>query len=146
MWPGLGHALGTASPIRDLGLVDLEPLIVGRGEARGRSDRAIDVDHAAADPADQMMVVVADAILEAGWRADRLDTPEQPFLGQQAEGVVDRLEGDGADLGPHHFRHAVGGDVGLTSDGTQDGQSLGRDLDAVLTEKIAWVGGHADAD
>jgi len=92
------------------------------------------------------MVVVADAILEAGWRADRLDTPEQPFLGQQAEGVVDRLEGDGADLGPHHFRHAVGGDVGLTSDGTQDGQSLGRHLDAVLTEKIAWVGGHADAD
>jgi len=93
-----------------------------------------------------MMVVVADAIFEAGWRADRLDSPKQPFLGQQAERVVNGLAGDGADLGPHHFGHAVGGDVGLTSDGTQDGQSLGRDLDAVLTKKIGRVGGHADED
>jgi hypothetical protein len=93
-----------------------------------------------------MMVVVADAILETGGRPHRLNPAEQPLLGQQAEGVVDRLAGDGADLGPHHFCHAVGGDVRLTSDGTQDGQSLGRNLDAVLTEKIGRVGRHAEED
>jgi hypothetical protein len=63
--PGLGRALGTASPVRDLGLVDFETLAVGRREAGGRADRAIDGDDAAAGAADQVMVVVADAILLA---------------------------------------------------------------------------------
>jgi hypothetical protein len=44
---GLGHALGTASPVRDLGFVDLEALVVGRGETGGGADRAVDVDDAA---------------------------------------------------------------------------------------------------
>jgi hypothetical protein len=37
-----------------------------RRKARRGADRAIDVDDAAAGAADQVMVVVADAILEAG--------------------------------------------------------------------------------
>jgi hypothetical protein len=93
-----------------------------------------------------MMVIVADAIFETGGRPHWLDAPQEPLLGQQAEGVVDRLAGDGADLGSHHFSHAVGGDVRLPSDSTQDGQTLGRDLDAVLTKKIGLVGRHADED
>ena len=140
------QAIRTAAPIRDLGFVDLEALAVGRGETWGGPNRAVHVDHAAADAADQMVMVVADAGLEAGGRAHRLDAAEQPLLGQQAEGVVDRLTGDRADLGPHHFGHAVGGDVGLAGDRTQDGQSLRRDLDAVLSEKIGRVGRHADED
>jgi hypothetical protein len=89
-----------------------------------------------------MMVVVADAILEARRGPERLNAPEQTLFDEHAEGVVDGLAGDGADLGPHHFGHGIGRDVGLGRYGSQDGQSLGRDLDTVLAEKIDRVGGH----
>ena len=62
---GLGQAIRTAPPVGDLGLVDLVAPVVGRRETGRGADRAVDVDHAAADAADQMVVVVADAILEA---------------------------------------------------------------------------------
>jgi hypothetical protein len=35
-----------------------------RGKARGGTDRAVDIDQAATDAADQMVMVVTDAILE----------------------------------------------------------------------------------
>ena len=62
---GLGQAIRTAPPVGDLGLVDLVALVVDRRETGRRADRAVDVDQTAADAADQMVVVVADAILEA---------------------------------------------------------------------------------
>ena len=61
----LGEAIRTATPVRDLGFVDLVAPVVDRRETRGGADHAVDVDHTAADSADQMMVVVADPILEA---------------------------------------------------------------------------------
>jgi hypothetical protein len=61
----LRQAIRTAPPVGDLGLVDLVPPVVARRETGGGADRAVDVDHTAADSADQMMVVVADPILEA---------------------------------------------------------------------------------
>jgi hypothetical protein len=62
---GLSQAIRTAPPVGDLGLVDLVAPVVGRRETRGGADRAVDVDQTAADSADQMVVVVADPILEA---------------------------------------------------------------------------------
>jgi hypothetical protein len=61
----LSQAIRTATPVGDLGLVDLVAPVVGRRETGGRADRAVDVDDTPAHPADQMMVVVADPILEA---------------------------------------------------------------------------------
>jgi hypothetical protein len=61
---GLCQAIRTPSPVGDLGLFDLITPVVDRPETWGGADRAVDVDHAATDAADQMVVVVADAILE----------------------------------------------------------------------------------
>ena len=140
---GLGQAVRTAAPVDDLGLVDLVALVVGRRETGRGADRAVDVDHAAADAADQMVVVVADPILEASRRPGGLDAPDETLGDQDAEGVVHRLERDGADLGPDDLGHAVGRDVGLTRDGPQDSQSLGRDLNAALPKKVSRADVHS---
>ena len=62
---GLALAVGTASPVRDLGLVDLIAVVVVGRETRSFANRAVDVHDAPADPTDQMVMVVANAILEA---------------------------------------------------------------------------------
>jgi transcriptional regulator GlxA family with amidase domain len=54
---------GASAPIDHLCLVDLVPRVVGRDQARGVADRAVDVDHLTAGTTDQMMMVVADPIL-----------------------------------------------------------------------------------
>ena len=109
---GLRQAIRTSSPIGDLGFVDLVALVVGGREAGGGADRAVDVDHTAADATDQMVVVVADAIFETSRRPGGLNAPDEAFGDQEAEGVVDRLERDRADLGPDDLSHAVGRNVG----------------------------------
>ena len=91
-----------------------------------------------------MVVVVADPILEASRRPGGLNAPDEAFGDQDAEGVVHRLERDGADLGPDGLGHAVGRDVGLTRDRPQDSQSLGRDLNTALPKEVSRVGGHGD--
>jgi hypothetical protein len=58
--------LRAATPVRDLGLVDLIATIVEWLQARRGTRRAIDVDDTAAGSADQVMVIVADTILETG--------------------------------------------------------------------------------
>ena len=136
---GLRHALGTAAPVGDLGLVDLVALAVGRRETGRRADRAVDVDHAAADTADQWWWLSPTRVLEASRGAGRLDAPDEAFGDEDAKGVVHRLERDGPDLGPDDIGHGVGRDVGLTRDGAQDGQALGRDLNAALTKEVCRV-------
>jgi hypothetical protein len=59
------QAIRTATPIGDLGLVDLIALVVARGETRGGADCAVHVNHTPAASTNQMMVVVPDTILEA---------------------------------------------------------------------------------
>jgi hypothetical protein len=54
----------TATPVDDLGLVDRVTAVVGRREAGSGADRAVDIDQTAADSTDQMVMVVADPILE----------------------------------------------------------------------------------
>ena len=63
--PGLCQAIRTAPPVRDLGLVDLIAPVGAGGQTRGGADRAVDVDHTAADPADQVVMVIADPVFEA---------------------------------------------------------------------------------
>ena len=145
MRAGLLETIRTAPPVGDLGLVDLVAAIVDGRETRRGADRAVDVDHAAADSTDQMVVVVADAILEARRRPGGLNAPDQALGDQQAQGVVHRLQRDGADLGPDDLGHGVGRDVRLTRDRPQDRQSLGRDLDAAFTKESCRIGRHVDA-
>ena len=89
-----------------------------------------------------MMMVVADPILESCRRSGRLDAADQPLGDQQAEGVVDRLQGDGADLGPDGLGDAIGGDMGLTGHGTQDRNPLRGHLDAAFTQEDCRICRH----
>jgi hypothetical protein len=151
-WVGRGwrrrlrQAVRAAAPVGDFGFVDLVALVVGRRQAWRGADGTVDVDHAAADPADQMVMVVADAGFETSRGPGRLNPPDESFANQQAEGVVHRLERDGADLGPHNLGHAIGGDMRLDRDRPQDSQSLGGDLKTALTKQIRRVGHHRPAD
>jgi hypothetical protein len=89
-----------------------------------------------------MVMVVTDTIFEARRRARRLDAPDEPFGGQQIERVVDRLQRDRADLGPHGVSHVPSRGVRQIRDGAQHGQSLRGDLDAVLAKEIGGIGRH----
>ena len=133
--------VGAAAPVDDLGLVDLVARVVGGRQARGVADRAVDVDHPAAGSADEVVVVVADPVLVAGRRPGRLDAPEEALVGEDAEGVVHRLARDRTDLGPHDAVDVVGGAVRPVGHRPQDGQALGRDLQAVLAEQRIVVDG-----
>ena len=55
------------------------------------------------------------------------------------EGVVHRLAGDRADLGPHDLVDVVGGAVRSVGHRPQHGQALGRDLQAVATQQRVVV-------
>jgi hypothetical protein len=46
--------------------MDFVTRAVGSGQARGGTDRAVDVDHPSGDAAGQMVMVVADPVLETG--------------------------------------------------------------------------------
>jgi hypothetical protein len=140
---GLGDALRTASPINDLGLVDLVVRVVGRRQTRDGADRAIDVDHTAAGATDQMVVVVADAILEARGRPRGLNAPDQAFRDQNPEGVVHRLQRDGADLTADGLGESIGRRVGLIRYCAQDSQSLRGDLNPAVPKQVCRVGCHA---
>jgi len=88
----LWRTIGTAPPVNDFGFVDLVASIVRRPETRGVADHAINVDHAAAGTTDQMVMVVAYAILESGWRACRLDATDEAFGDEHCKAVVHRLQ------------------------------------------------------
>lgn len=136
------EAIRTPSPVDHFGLVDLVALVLRRGEAGSGADGAVHVHHAAARAADQMVVVVADAILEARRRAGGLDAPDETFGDEKGETVVHGLERDGADLRADDLRHAIGRDVRLPRDRAQHGQSLGGDLNAASPEEFSRVGCH----
>jgi hypothetical protein len=113
-----------------------------RGETGGLADGAVDVDHAPADSTDQMMMVVADPILEASRRSGGLNATDQAFGDQDAEGVVHRLQRDGTDLRPDGLGHGIGRDVWRIRDRPQDSQSLGSNLNAALPKEIGRFSSH----
>jgi hypothetical protein len=133
--PSLGLAIRATPPIGNLGLVDLVTHIVGRSEARGRAGGALDVDDTPTVAADQMVVVIADAILESSRRACRLDPPEEPSIYQNTERVVYRLERDGSNLVPDDVRYFVSRHVRAARYRPQHSQTLSGNLNAALTKK-----------
>jgi hypothetical protein len=90
-----------------------------------------------------MVVIVADAILEASRRPGRLNAPDEASCDEDAEGVVHRLERNGTDFGSDDFAHTLGRDVRLARYCSQHSQSLGRDLNTTLTKEVSGIVGHA---
>ena len=87
-------------------------------------------------------MIVANAILESSRGSGGLNAPDKAFGGKYAEGVVDRLERDGADLGLDGLGDAVSRNVRLTRHRPQDSQSLGGDLNTALTKEGNRVLSH----
>ena len=83
-WSALLLARRTTPPVNDLGFVDLETVIIVRGEARRHPDRAIDIVHLAAASADQVMMVVIDSILVPSCGSGRLDPADEVLVDQHA--------------------------------------------------------------
>jgi hypothetical protein len=73
-----------------------------------------------------------------------LNTTNESLGDQYCEAVVDRLQRDGADLGPHRLGHGIGRDMRLARDRPKNRQSLGCNLNAALSKEFSRVGGHLD--
>jgi hypothetical protein len=85
------QALRTTAQVGDFGLVDLVAHVVGRRQARGSADGAIDVDDSAALATYQVVVVIINATFVASSGPDGLNPPDETLVDQDAEGVVDGL-------------------------------------------------------
>ena len=88
---GLCRAGGAGAPVDDFGFVEGESVVVGGVQAGHLAHSAVDVDETFARPADEVVVVVADAVLVAGGGPRGLDAPDDPLVDQDAERVVLRV-------------------------------------------------------
>ncbi len=73
-------------------------------------------------------MVVAYAILVERRGSKWVEPPKQTFSDENAERVVDRLLGNGADLGAHDGSDFVRSRMWVARNRAQNGQSLRRDL------------------
>ena len=63
-------------------------MVIGRGQAGGLADRAVDVGDDAARPAHEVVVVVSDPSLEPGRAPGGLDATHEPRRGQRGSLTV----------------------------------------------------------
>jgi hypothetical protein len=124
------------TPIGNLGFVDLESVEVRCFEARSISHSTIDIDDVAAFAADEVVVVVSDAVLVQRRGADRLNAPNETFVDEQAERVIDRLARDRSDVGFGGFGDVFGRAVGLVSDGAKYRKPLRGDVESVALQSF----------
>jgi hypothetical protein len=103
---------------------------------------AINVNERTATSTNQVMVIVTHPILKQCWRANWLDTSQYAFFHEHRQCVVYRLPRDRADLRSSRFRDTIGGDMGMGRDRSQNRQTLGGDLHAVLAQKVHGVCEH----
>ncbi len=114
-------------------------MIFGGLQAGPLPDCTIDVDRGATAAADEMVMVVVNPTLVASRGARRLDPPDEAFVGQGAQCVVDRLTRDGPDLGPHEVFDLVRRCMRPACHHAQNGQTLRCHLNTVLTEYVSRV-------
>src|SRR5207302_9717366 len=136
---GSGRAVGAQAPVDDLGLVDREAVVVGRGQARGLADRAVDVSDDAARPAHDVVMIVPDTSLEPGRGAGRLDAAHESRRGERVEGVINGLEGDMADAIAHPGGDRLDAEVVNAPDDLAPREAGGRHPPAG-TAQMLWGG------
>lgn len=131
------------APVDHFGFVDLEAVVVMRLEARGAADGAADVLGLTAGAADEVMMVVADAVFVTRRGVGWLDAPDDAFVREDVQDVVDRLAGNRAQQGARTDGDFVGGGVRMMRDGPQHRQTLRRDGQVVLAKggfRVAQLG------
>lgn len=84
-------AVGAQAPVHDLGLVDHETVVVGRGQARRMTDSTVDIGDDATRPADDVMMVVPDPRLIPRHQTVRLNPPYQSGFGERTQYVIHGL-------------------------------------------------------
>ncbi len=136
-------ARGTVAPINHFGFVDLKPMRVAGGEARCRTDRAIDVKNGPTSSADQVMVVVPHPVFIPGWRTRRLDSAHQMLGHQNGQRVVHGLARNRPNRRPHILSQFVGGGVRMGRHCAQGGQPLCGHLQPVLAHDLFHTVVHA---
>jgi len=103
-----GPATRAQAPIDDFGLVDGEAVVVACRQAGASTDRAVDVDDPVALSADQVMVVVVDAVLVTRRGSHRLNATQKPAFAQRVQRVVHRLARDRTNVLAHQIDDVVG--------------------------------------
>src|SRR5215472_7381092 len=127
-YPGTagGGTAGAQAPVDDLGLVDREAVVVGRGQAGRLADRAVDVGDDPARPAHDVVMVVPDASLEPDRAAGRFDAAYESRRGERVEGAVHGLQGDMAYAIAHPRGERLDAEVVTVADGLEQRDAGGR--------------------
>ena len=89
------------------------------------------------------MVIVINAIFEERRGAGGLNATDETGRDEDAQGGINRLQRDRADLGPGCVSDDFRGGMGPPFDSSKYRQPLGRDLDPVLAKNMGGVRSHA---
>jgi len=135
-----GGAVGAQAPERDLGFVDREARCCAGVEAGCSADSAVDVVDSAALAADDVVVVVRDATLEARGVAGRFDAADELGVLERGEHVVDRLLRDGAEDTTHVCGDLVGRGVWNCVERAVDGDARCGDSESARPKHIGRRG------
>ena len=115
------------------------------GEAGCVADGTANVFSLPAGPADEVMMVIADAVFKAGGRVSWLYPTNDALVGEDVQDIIDRLTGDRAEFRADIHGELIGGRMGMAGDGTQDGDTLGRDREVMLAQGVFGVSHLAGA-
>lgn len=132
-------AFRACAPEDDFRFIDAIAQVFGRYQAGRRAHRAIHVGRTPTEPADDVMVIVVDAVLVQGRRSRGLNAPDKPPFDQNSKRGVDGLLRDCADVGPNVSDDVVRRSVGPGRHGAQHRHALGGDLQATLAETLHWI-------
>ena len=133
---------GADAPEGYFGFVDDKAVTFMRRETGRMAVRAIGIGHRAAGPANDMVMVVADAVLETCRRPGWFDPPQHATVHEHGQRVVDRLPGDRAELCPSQPHHVVRRRVRGRGDRAEHGDALRGHLQAVAAKAVGGVLGH----
>ena len=125
---------GAGAPVDHFGFVDLEAMVRMGLEAGGFADGAADVFGLAAGTADEVVMVVPDAVFVACRRIGGLDAADDAFVREDVQDVIDRLPGDRPQITADARGQVVSRSVRMTGDGPEDGQTLCRYGQGVLAK------------
>ncbi len=104
----------------------VKPWSSRRGQAGRLADRAVDVGHDSAGPADDVVMVVPDASLEPGRAAGRFEAAHEPRRGERVQGLVHGLKGNMTDAIAHPGGDGLDAEVVAVTDGLEQGDAGGR--------------------
>jgi len=124
----VGLAVGAEAPKNNFGFVNHKAVVGDGFQARRLPGRAVNVYRGVALPADEVMVVVADAVLVEGRTTRGFDSADESGGDERVEVVVHGLAGKGSEPVPGGHRDELGGLVlPFVANDVEHGQPRGGD-------------------